>query len=645
MADTIGEATVKITADLTPLQQAVNKVDQVVAPLKGKELEGFKIRYDEKEFDSFQAYTEEINRQQQEWESYVETQNQVAEATNTATTSTESLTKAVEQTSAEAQKTTGPINTLTDAVSKYAQMAEGSFLRAKSAIQDAGRVGRTALIGLSAAFVAFGKSSLKEYAKYSQEAADTQEKLSDSVSKLKASFGQMLQPFMNVVAGMFDWASKNPQIVGGVLSLVGVLAGSAGLIALVTKLSKAIVALKTTAGGIIGIVSAAVGVVASLVIQNTAFDETLAETAEREKELDKWNEKLSDSYTKMNDSIRDAGKSMADAVDSFQQSLKQILVNHEETVQTLNDQIAEANKEYIQSVNERNAAFLVSQAEEEEAHQKKVDELMTQLNFLQRYNNAYNREKLEATKFALAREEALYKKRTEAEKAELDLQNAYDKQKRDEKLANYQKELADERAFLEKHAEVFKQVRDVILRDEVENLLKSFEATKQTYNNQVTVARNSYNQMVADAKRATDNINGYLYAEFNGVMKRVETTYKGTIDRAYTYAQGKTPTGQNYTGKVISANAMAQILMALEGYDNGGFTGRGGVDEVAGVVHRGEYVLPQDLVDQTTGTPKIGGNITINLSGTFATSEAEKRKVANQIVEALKQTNYARLGV
>ena len=270
---------------------------------------------------------------------------------------------------------------------------------------------------------------------------------------------------------------------------------------------------------------------------------------------------------------------------------------------------------------------------------------MTQLNFLQRYNNAYNKEKLEAVKFALAREEALYKKRTEAEKAELDLQNAYDKQKRDEKLANYEKELADERAFLQKHAEVFKQVRDTILRDEVENLLKSFEATKSTYNREVDTARQAYQKMLNDAKIATDQINGYVYAEFNGTMSKIETRYKKGVDGMYSYGAAVSPTGAKFTGKVISAGAMAQILLASEGYASGGYTGRGGVDEVAGVVHRGEYVLPQEMVDQTTGTPKIGSNITINVSGTFATSDLERRKVAEQIVQALNQTNYARLGV
>ena len=36
----------------------------------------------------------------------------------------------------------------------------------------------------------------------------------------------------------------------------------------------------------------------------------------------------------------------------------------------------------------------------------------------------------------------------------------------------------------------------------------------------------------------------------------------------------------------------------------GGYTGRGGKYEPAGIVHKGEYVVRKELVDQRTGLPK-----------------------------------------
>lgn len=60
---------------------------------------------------------------------------------------------------------------------------------------------------------------------------------------------------------------------------------------------------------------------------------------------------------------------------------------------------------------------------------------------------------------------------------------------------------------------------------------------------------------------------------------------------------------------------------AIRGFATGGFTGRGGVNDVAGIVHRGEYVLPKSQVNQATGLPKQGaldglggGGVVVNSS-------------------------------
>lgn len=101
----------------------------------------------------------------------------------------------------------------------------------------------------------------------------------------------------------------------------------------------------------------------------------------------------------------------------------------------------------------------------------------------------------------------------------------------------------------------------------------------------------------------------------------------------------------NITGKSHLNKYTAGYNPNLDGYDDGGYTGQGGKYEVAGVVHRGEYVLPKEYVDQTTGTPKagsLGTNIVINVDGVFATSEQEKRSVAVQIANALKQVTNSR---
>jgi hypothetical protein len=52
---------------------------------------------------------------------------------------------------------------------------------------------------------------------------------------------------------------------------------------------------------------------------------------------------------------------------------------------------------------------------------------------------------------------------------------------------------------------------------------------------------------------------------------------------------------------------LGKVRDVIPGFAEGGFTGRGGVNEIAGIVHKGEYVIPQKDVDQLTGRPKLFG--------------------------------------
>lgn len=74
------------------------------------------------------------------------------------------------------------------------------------------------------------------------------------------------------------------------------------------------------------------------------------------------------------------------------------------------------------------------------------------------------------------------------------------------------------------------------------------------------------------------------------------------------------------------------------GFALGGFTGRGGTNDVAGIVHRGEYVLPKPMVDQNSGTPKgMGGVTNINITVPMMTGSAnERRKVARMLIKDIQ---------
>ena len=72
----------------------------------------------------------------------------------------------------------------------------------------------------------------------------------------------------------------------------------------------------------------------------------------------------------------------------------------------------------------------------------------------------------------------------------------------------------------------------------------------------------------------------------------------------------------------------------------------GGQIIMAGEAGEDEWVVPESkmasLVDQINARG-AGGNITINVYGTFATSASEQRKVAEQIAVRLQEINRTRM--
>lgn len=85
------------------------------------------------------------------------------------------------------------------------------------------------------------------------------------------------------------------------------------------------------------------------------------------------------------------------------------------------------------------------------------------------------------------------------------------------------------------------------------------------------------------------------------------------------------------TGGIVPATAGGRLILA----------GEGGQDE---------WVVPESkmasLIEQIQQSNAEGlGNVTINLYGTFATSETEQRRVAEQIYEKLQEINKSRMGV
>lgn len=71
-----------------------------------------------------------------------------------------------------------------------------------------------------------------------------------------------------------------------------------------------------------------------------------------------------------------------------------------------------------------------------------------------------------------------------------------------------------------------------------------------------------------------------------------------------------------------------------DNYSSGGFTGRGGKYEAAGIVHKGEYVIPQEGVNQATGKPNpewLARNLTNTAPGAASSARINTMSAARTV--------------
>ena len=582
-------------------------------------------------------------------------------------------TEGIRRQSSMMARASGNAETLSQAQERYAE----SLGKTASELTDAER--KQAIFN---SYIEAGNSSLAVAEGYENSYSASVQRMNSAMTDLKVAFGEAFAPLATVVANLATWIAKNKELVVVASTFVGVLLGAGGvavaLRTIIPLIQTAIVWFNglavSTKGVVLGLATVAT-TMAVIALTSNKTSKALTGVNSSTKKASTNMDNLASSVGGASGAVRDLSKELANLEKQYKDDLKQIELRHQETINKLTKQIQEANVDYRRAIDERNADFAVSQAKEERTHQEKVDELMTQIDFLQRYNNKYNQQKLTNLQLALQRENALYQKRTQAEKEELELQNAYDKASYEAKLASLQQELDEEMAFMNKHRADLQEVRDWILKDEIENLKDRYEAQKASYADQTASAGGA----------------GYDIGEnyFQG-LDDAFNDYAGDINREYTTLADEI--GESFESKLVSwvGNALAWVVEKITkvadwfahfgenlnkagkdlakgidnyfstvqgifqgigdtarnllGFSSGGYTGRGNPNEIAGVVHKGEYVLPQEMVDQSTGTPKsVGSTYNIYVSGVFATSATERRRVADQIVTAINQNNKSRL--
>ena len=94
-----------------------------------------------------------------------------------------------------------------------------------------------------------------------------------------------------------------------------------------------------------------------------------------------------------------------------------------------------------------------------------------------------------------------------------------------------------------------------------------------------------------------------LQSDLQGLSK-AEDDYRNSLKRSLDSGKiDKSTYDKRLKDYNASINSGWNSIQA-QGFATGGFTGRGAANEIAGVVHKGEFVVPKDKVDQSTGMPK-----------------------------------------
>lgn len=132
----------------------------------------------------------------------------------------------------------------------------------------------------------------------------------------------------------------------------------------------------------------------------------------------------------------------------------------------------------------------------------------------------------------------------------------------------------------------------------------------------ITVAFNAdpalqaMNEFVARAKQAgVDSGTGFATGFNNGLDNMQTAVQKANEiialvkDTFATSTGGRARAGGGSFGATTYEGWLKAPLAGIRGFADGGYTGRGGKYEAAGVVHRGEYVIPAKHVNQATGLP------------------------------------------
>lgn len=471
--------------------------------------------------------------------------------------------------------------------------------------------------------------------------AGKQQRLNATLKEMQVTIGNVTNSITGGFIGALAGMSREQQ--NAAISVAGGAAAFVGIVTIAPIVVKAIRAIRTAiitigvanafaSAGITALLGALGGLAAGFAINDLinnmdSVEDLTAGTAGNVEQVSGGLSNAAGNASDLAKQMKKINDQMNEVREDYNYSLAQLVAQKNENIAQLTSQLNEEQSEYENAYRERLATFNKSQNDERLSHQKTTKQIQNQIDYLTKYNNAANNKQLTELQFALARENTEYEKSTALREDEFTAQTNSAATEYEKRRAENQKKLDEELALLAKHRDEVLAVRNVILLDEIESLRKSRDAQLASLEQQ---KYDLITQLGAAGAQA-GAISGQNAAKAFNKAFGAEGIY---FDQPTKYSV-QTIGGKKYVTPEFAT---------------GGYTGQGGVNEPAGIVHKGEYVLPQSQVDQSTGMPdfsKIGGggdtiSISLNMEGIMASSPSDMRAIAMNMGKLINQSLTAK---
>lgn len=454
----------------------------------------------------------------------------------------------------------------------------------------------------------------------------------DNIRSSLDSIGNSFESTARLVGNLINIISPLAPVLTGAAIGLGIYTTATTAATLATRVFGAaltfiskhpVIAILAALAAVIGGVTAALGGMSNEIEDTTAVSDDLTASLEGYEPPIRG---ASDAAKEFAKQMAKIDEQIAKANEDYRYNLAQLVADKNKNIAQLQSTLSEEEKAYNNAYAERLASFDKTQNEEELKHSEKTRALQNQIDFLTRYNTAANQRRVSELQFELARENSEYQKSTQLRQNEFQKQTQSAATEYEKRRAENQKKLNEELALLNKHREDVLGIRNVILLDEIESLrksrneqIKSLEQQKNDIVNTLTTAGSTAGTNSAKAFNKAFGEQGIYF----------DTPTKYSVSRE---SDGK--------------------LYVKPDYADGGFTGRGGKYDEAGIVHKGEYVLPKEMVNQATGLPKEGAlssggttvNVAVNMSGVMASGNADLRAIGVKIGKVINETVMAKTG-